>query len=83
MDVLTVRVDEKGRIVIPKDIRRRLNIGRWVRLRVEGGKVVLEPVRDPLDELAELVVESRIVAGVEPEKVSRVAERELWKLGKG
>jgi len=80
LEVVTVRVDGKGRIVIPRDIRRKLNTGRWVRLRVEDGRIVLEPVKDPLDELAELVVWSGITASREPGKVSRVAEQELARL---
>ncbi|RLI01473.1 AbrB/MazE/SpoVT family DNA-binding domain-containing protein [Candidatus Bathyarchaeota archaeon] len=83
LEAVTVKVDGKGRIVIPKNIRRQLNIGRQVRLRVEDNKIILEPVRDPLDELAELVVESKITASKEPEKISQIAEQELGKLGKG
>lgn len=83
LETVTVKVDGKGRIVIPKNIRRQLNIGRQVRLRVEDNKIILEPVRDPLDELAELVVESKITASKEPEKISQIAEQELGKLGKG
>jgi len=83
LEAVTVKVNGKGRIVIPKNIRRQLNIGRQVRLRVEDNKIILEPVRDPLDELAELVVESKITASKEPEKISQIAEQELGKLGKG
>ncbi len=83
LEVVTVKVDEKGRIVVPRNMRRQLNIGRRVRLRVEDNKIILEPVRDPLDELAELVVESKITASKEPEKISQIAGQELEKLGKG
>jgi AbrB family looped-hinge helix DNA binding protein len=40
------KMDGKGRIVIPKDIRLRLGLKEGVRLRVkvEGGKLVMEPV---------------------------------------
>ncbi len=83
LEAIIVKVDGKGRIVIPKNIRRQLNIGRHVILRIEDNKIVLEPIRDPLDELAELVVESKIIASKEPEKISQIAEQELRKLEKG
>ncbi|RLF98276.1 MAG: AbrB family transcriptional regulator, partial [Candidatus Wolframiiraptor sp.] len=44
-----VRMDEKGRVLIPLKIRRRLGMKNLVRIRVEGEKVILEPVPDPLD----------------------------------
>ncbi len=42
----TVRVDEKGRVLIPKDIRRALGVseGSTLKLRVENGRIVLEPI---------------------------------------
>jgi len=46
-----VRVDEKGRILIPKSIREATGIReRLVRIRVVNGKIVLEPLRDVADE---------------------------------
>ena len=38
-----VSVDEKGRIVIPKDVREELNIKGKVMLVVEDGKIELLP----------------------------------------
>lgn len=41
----TVVISPKFQIVIPKDVRRQLNIraGQRVEVRVEGGRVVLQP----------------------------------------
>ena len=41
-----VRVDERGRILIPKKIRERVNVkeGVYVSVKVEGGSVVIQPV---------------------------------------
>jgi len=49
---LVVRVDEKGRILIPKSIREATGIRerQLVRIRVVNGKIVLEPLRDVADE---------------------------------
>ena len=43
------KVDPKGRIVLPKDVRERLDIepGAEVEVRADDGKAVVEPERDP------------------------------------
>lgn len=56
---LIVRVDPKGNISIPSDIRRRLHIEHVARLRVEGDRIVIEPVKDPIEFL-----ESTAIAGI-------------------
>jgi AbrB family looped-hinge helix DNA binding protein len=38
------RVSRKGQVVIPAELRKKLNITRLVVIREEGGKVVMEPV---------------------------------------
>lgn len=47
-------VDAKGRIVLPKEVRERLDIdpGTEVDVQEEDGRVVVEPERDP-DEIIE------------------------------
>lgn len=55
-----VRVDAKGRIVLPQDLRERLGItpGSEVEIREEGGAAVVEPEDDPdaiIADLSELV----------------------------
>lgn len=39
------RIDEKGRVTIPKDVRRSLDLesGETVRVTVEEGRVVIRP----------------------------------------
>ncbi len=51
MDVV-VRVDEKGRVVIPKSVREAVGLRekQLVRIEVVDGKIVLEPLRDIADE---------------------------------
>jgi len=48
---LVVRVDEKGRILIPKGIREALGVKERQMLRIEvvDGKIVLEPIKDIAD----------------------------------
>lgn len=44
-----ITIDAAGRIVIPKDVRRRHHLSRGTRLLLEEeeGQLVLTPVRDP------------------------------------
>jgi len=46
-----VKVDEKGRVLIPKDIRVKANIqrGKYVRLKVDNNKVILEALGSVTD----------------------------------
>ncbi len=43
-----VKSFSKGQITIPKAFREKLGLGDvfWLRLRLEGGKIVAEPVRE-------------------------------------
>ncbi len=81
---LLLRVDAKGRILIPASIRRELGLERVVRARVEGGRLVIEPVGDPVEALTRAVVEgtrdveeevARLGRVVGEEAVRRVVER--------
>ncbi len=46
MEVLAT-VDDRGRVTLPKEFREALGIKRRVRIRREGGKIVIEPA-DPV-----------------------------------
>ncbi|WP_340097982.1 AbrB/MazE/SpoVT family DNA-binding domain-containing protein [Salinibaculum salinum] len=57
------KVDSKGRVVLPQDVRERLGItvGTEVEIREEDGKAVVEPEDDPaeiLDRMERLVDEA-------------------------
>lgn len=69
---LLLKVDEKGRITIPSEIRRKLGIKGYVKIQVAGDKLVIEPVRNPLEKLMGLVVDS----GGDIEEDIRVFRRE-------
>ena len=61
-----IRVDDRGRISIPNDVRKLLGIKRYIKLRVIDGKVILEPIRDLLDDLADLVTGVSVKASQRP-----------------
>lgn len=74
-----VKVDQKGRVVIPSNIRRQLNIKNIVRVSVEGGEITLKPVEDPLKSLEKLVIKGTMDVEMDIRRLRRAAERELQK----
>jgi len=74
-----IRMDEKGRVLIPLKIRRRLGMKNLVRIRVEGEKVILEPVPDPLDIIKGLVVKGTEDVEREIRGLRKIAEKEFFK----
>lgn len=77
MSEATVKVDAKGRIVIPSKIRRELDIRNIVKIKVEGGKITLKPIEDPLKSLEKLVVKGTKDVEREIRRLREVAKREL------
>ncbi|MBS7657991.1 AbrB/MazE/SpoVT family DNA-binding domain-containing protein [Candidatus Bathyarchaeota archaeon] len=76
---MILRVDEKGRVLIPSNIRKQLNIKNIVEISVKEGEVVLKPVEDPLKSLEKLVVKGTRDVEKEIREMRKVAERELQK----
>ena len=74
---VTVKVDEKGRVVIPSNIRRQLDIKNLVKIGVRDGEVTLKPVEDPLKSLGKLVVKGTKDVEAQIGELRRAAEREL------
>lgn len=57
------KIDSKGRIVLPQEVRKRLGItpGTEVEVHEEGGKAVIEPEVDPgqiIERMEQLVAET-------------------------
>jgi len=52
-----LRVDSKGRILIPKEVRSMLDIRDVVTARVEGKKLVIEPIEDPIELLTTTLIQ--------------------------
>ena len=58
-----VKVTRKYQITLPKEVREKLGIriGDFLKVRIEDGKVVLEPIvprrRNPVDDMLSLISE--------------------------
>jgi len=76
---VTVKVDRKGRIVIPSNIRRQFNIKNIVKIIVKEGEITLKPVEDPLKSLEKLVIKGTTDVEKEIQRLHRITERELQK----
>ena len=76
-----VRVDERGRITLPKEVRTALNIapGDELTLSVVGNRIVLEKSTDPFEKLARLLgslsFDRRLRAEAEQEAMRSATER--------
>ncbi len=79
--ITRVRVDRKGRVVLPKDVREALGIreGDEVVLVLRGGRVCIERVEDPYrvleDVLGDLVFSRGLRAMAEREALKSAGDR--------
>lgn len=74
---MLVRIDEEGRILIPEEIRKKLGFTRTLKLTIQGNKLVLEPVENPLKRLARAVQIDIEDVEEEIRSLRKLAEEEL------
>ena len=79
MKRLALKVDSKGRIQIPKDVREELGIRKEVSATIEDGYVTIEPVERIFDRLATQVRFNFKSIEKDLPKLRRAAEEELFK----
>lgn len=53
---LLLKIDAKRRILIPAYVRRKLGLRRVVKVHIEADRLIIEPVEDPVEALAETVI---------------------------
>ncbi|RLF14292.1 MAG: AbrB/MazE/SpoVT family DNA-binding domain-containing protein [Thermoprotei archaeon] len=53
---LLLKIDGKGRILIPANIRKKMGLEHLVKVRIEDNKLIIEPVRDPIETLTRAVI---------------------------
>jgi len=75
-----LRVDEKGRVLLPGALRRKLGINRLVKARIEGNRIILEPVADPVELLMKAVIKGTEDIELEISELRRTAENQVKKL---
>jgi len=68
------KMDEKGRVTIPREMRERAGLGRLVRIRLEGRRVIVEPLGERPIERARFRVTSLDVPRLRGE-LRELAER--------
>lgn len=78
MEIL-LKIDAKGRILIPAHIRRKLGLERIVKMRVEKNRLIIESVEDPVEALVQTVVKGSRDIEREIADFRRVAEKEAMK----
>lgn len=78
---LVLRVDKKGRILIPSEVRALVGLGGLVRVRVEENRLVLEPMRNPLEELMAQVLDKGGDVEEDIASLRRAAEEALLASG--
>lgn len=74
---LILRIDGKGRVLIPAEVRRQMGFRDIVKVHVEPDRLILEPVRDPLEELKSLVLDREGDIEVDIVAFRRAAEEAL------
>ena len=74
-----MKLDSKGRLLIPASIRRKLNLRNVVKVHVEEKRLVIEAVEDPIEVLSETVIKGAVDAEKEIVKLRKVAEKEALK----
>jgi AbrB family looped-hinge helix DNA binding protein len=79
MKRLGLKVDSKGRIQVPKELRQELGIGKEVSVRIEGGTMTIEPVERLFDRLASEVRFNFKSVATELPRLRKAAEEELLK----
>ncbi len=79
MKEFIIKVDKKGRILIPSEIRKQLNIKSIVKITLGEGEMILRPIEDPLERIEKLVLKGTTDVEAEIRRLCGVVESELNK----
>lgn len=78
-----VKVDSKGRIIIPGDLRKKAGIKNLVSVTMHEDHVAVYSEKDPFDEIAENIKIDVKNIRKEAVMLSKIAEKELRKVLRG
>ena len=76
---MLLKIDAKGRILIPAYIRKKMGLKRIVRMRVEKNRLIIESVEDPVEVLVRTVVKGSRDVEKEITNFRKMAEKEAMK----
>lgn len=79
METRILKVDKKGRLHLPKEVRDTLGITNEVRARIKNGTVTIEPITEIMDRLAAQVKFTFRSVQKELPTLRRAAEKQLLK----
>jgi len=75
---LILKIDSKGRILIPAYIRRKLNFRNMVRVYVEEDRLIIRPIKNSVDRLTETVIKGSNNIEEEISRLRKIAEKEVF-----
>jgi len=75
-----LRVDEKGRVLLPRALRKKLGINKLVKAKIEENRIILEPVADPVEQLMKAVIKGTDDVEQEISELRRTAENQIKRL---
>jgi len=73
---LRLRIDDKGRILIPAHIRKKLGLKRIVKISVEEDRLIIEAIKDPIETLTSTVIKGSKDIEKEIPEFRKIAEEE-------
>lgn len=74
---IALKVDSKGRIQVPKDVRQELGIREEVSAIIQGGVMIVEPVESILDRLGKSVKFNYSSVETALPRLRKAAEKQL------
>ena len=75
-----MRLDEEGRLKLPKEILQHINLGEKAKVSIEKNRIIIEPLQNPLESLTEQMVNPTGDIEREIANFKRAADEFLGKL---
>jgi len=74
-----LRVDRKGRILIPSQVRSMLSIKEAVKAYIDGERLIIEAVKDPIENLTSTVLRGTVDVEAEIRELRQLSWKEAVK----
>jgi len=73
---LILKLNDKGRILIPANIRKALKIKNAVKVIVKNNELIIKPIEDPIEALTKTIIKGSTDIEKEIREFRRIAENE-------